>query len=51
MTVLVQVAPQIFPGEEIQGVLTRGRALARGVPGWDFSRDQNSAFPISKDDV
>ena len=51
MTVLVQVAPQISPEEEIQGALTRGSALARGAPAWDFSRDQNSTFPISKDDV
>ena len=51
MTVLVQVAPQMSPEEEIQGALTRGSALARGAPAWDFSRDQNSAFPISKDDV
>ena len=51
MTVLVQAAPQISPEEEIQGALTRGSALARGAPAWDFSRDKNSAFRISKDDV
>ena len=51
MTVLIQVAPQISPEEEIQGALTRGSALARGALARDFSRDQNSAFPISKDDV